>query len=330
MINICVKCSKIFKHFFSGRRDILGAAETGSGKTLAFGLPILAGIMSLKAKAEAKGLDVYDIPYKKTSNKKKKEPEVVKPIKNKMISKKDNKNNKEAPKPKESSEEGYSSGEDSNVDNEEEDQLINNKTKKVKTKSAELKNNIKIDKVQSTKTDGNKIVTNTSNILKATSDDDYLEEIEVPIRKRDTDKFDESDESDDNYIHLSDMLDSDDLADSSDDDDASKSDDDNQSEEVLGNDISDNESNVSSLDYSNDNDLSENEISEESDANKEEGSGSELENDENVSAEEMIEDSGDEGDEEMIVDNGGILALFLCRNLYEIIAFIKCSNRCYK
>ncbi|KAL7303794.1 hypothetical protein TKK_0003922 [Trichogramma kaykai] len=33
-----------------GKRDILGAAETGSGKTLAFGIPILDGIMKLKAK----------------------------------------------------------------------------------------------------------------------------------------------------------------------------------------------------------------------------------------------------------------------------------------
>ncbi|XP_063990842.1 ATP-dependent RNA helicase DDX24 [Diachasmimorpha longicaudata] len=33
-----------------GRRDILGAAETGSGKTLAFGIPILTGILDLKAR----------------------------------------------------------------------------------------------------------------------------------------------------------------------------------------------------------------------------------------------------------------------------------------
>ncbi|XP_062559498.1 ATP-dependent RNA helicase DDX24-like [Armigeres subalbatus] len=32
-----------------GRRDLLGAAETGSGKTLAFGIPLLEGIMKLKA-----------------------------------------------------------------------------------------------------------------------------------------------------------------------------------------------------------------------------------------------------------------------------------------
>lgn len=54
-----------------GRRDILGAAETGSGKTLAFGLPILSGILKLKEKAKAKNLDVYDIPFKKRSTKKK-------------------------------------------------------------------------------------------------------------------------------------------------------------------------------------------------------------------------------------------------------------------
>lgn len=33
-----------------GRRDILGAAETGSGKTLAFGIPMIHGILQLKAK----------------------------------------------------------------------------------------------------------------------------------------------------------------------------------------------------------------------------------------------------------------------------------------
>ncbi|EAT39471.1 AAEL008728-PA [Aedes aegypti] len=32
-----------------GKRDLLGAAETGSGKTLAFGIPLLEGIMKLKA-----------------------------------------------------------------------------------------------------------------------------------------------------------------------------------------------------------------------------------------------------------------------------------------
>ncbi|XP_055859003.1 ATP-dependent RNA helicase DDX24 [Episyrphus balteatus] len=39
-----------------GKKDILGAAETGSGKTLAFGIPILAGIMELKAKNSRFGI----------------------------------------------------------------------------------------------------------------------------------------------------------------------------------------------------------------------------------------------------------------------------------
>ncbi|XP_063542129.1 ATP-dependent RNA helicase DDX24 [Cydia strobilella] len=85
-----------------GRRDILGAAETGSGKTLAFGLPILTGILKLKEKALAKGLDVYEIPYKKSS-KKKSEPEPPK----KQFKKRKNKKIKET-----SSEDSYSSGEE--------------------------------------------------------------------------------------------------------------------------------------------------------------------------------------------------------------------------
>ncbi|KAI8433070.1 hypothetical protein MSG28_013928 [Choristoneura fumiferana] len=94
-----------------GRRDILGAAETGSGKTLAFGLPILTGIMKLKEKALAKGLDVYDIPYKKSSGKKQEPPKNVKEVrrKRKRPVKKE---------VKESSEDGYSSGEDDNGDEE--------------------------------------------------------------------------------------------------------------------------------------------------------------------------------------------------------------------
>lgn len=32
-----------------GRKDIMGAAETGSGKTLAFGIPVIKGILDLKA-----------------------------------------------------------------------------------------------------------------------------------------------------------------------------------------------------------------------------------------------------------------------------------------
>ncbi|XP_037928539.1 ATP-dependent RNA helicase DDX24-like [Teleopsis dalmanni] len=39
-----------------GKKDILGAAETGSGKTLAFGIPILAGIMELKARKSSRGI----------------------------------------------------------------------------------------------------------------------------------------------------------------------------------------------------------------------------------------------------------------------------------
>ncbi|XP_067627290.1 ATP-dependent RNA helicase DDX24 [Eurosta solidaginis] len=39
-----------------GKKDILGAAETGSGKTLAFGIPILTGIMELKAKNIRSGI----------------------------------------------------------------------------------------------------------------------------------------------------------------------------------------------------------------------------------------------------------------------------------
>lgn len=40
----------MYQLLFTGRRDILGAAETGSGKTLAFGLPMLTGIMQMKSK----------------------------------------------------------------------------------------------------------------------------------------------------------------------------------------------------------------------------------------------------------------------------------------
>ncbi|XP_015126985.1 ATP-dependent RNA helicase DDX24 [Diachasma alloeum] len=40
-----------------GRRDILGAAETGSGKTLAFGIPILTGILELKAADPESSID---------------------------------------------------------------------------------------------------------------------------------------------------------------------------------------------------------------------------------------------------------------------------------
>lgn len=37
-----------------GKRDLLGAAETGSGKTLAFGIPLLEGILKLKASGKNK------------------------------------------------------------------------------------------------------------------------------------------------------------------------------------------------------------------------------------------------------------------------------------
>ncbi|CAB3254572.1 unnamed protein product [Arctia plantaginis] len=162
-----------------GRRDILGAAETGSGKTLAFGLPILSGILKLKEKAELKGLDVYDIPYKKGSAKKK-EIEIKNDDKrNKKEQKHKNINkNKIVEKPKESSEDGYSSGEESHKENENEPQ------------SQE----------------------------KEYSDDDYLEEIEVPVKKKDTSADEGNDSDDENYIHLSDMLDSDDLVETGDDD----------------------------------------------------------------------------------------------------------------
>lgn len=166
--------------FIPGRRDILGAAETGSGKTLAFGLPILSGILKLKEKAELKGLDVYDIPYKKGSSKKK-DVEVKNDEKrNKKDEKHKNiiKKKKIVEKPKEPSEDGYSSGDESNKEND-----------------CELESQ-----------------------EKEFSDDDYLEEIELPVRKRDTSADEGNDSDDENYIHLSDMLDSDDLVETSDDD----------------------------------------------------------------------------------------------------------------
>ncbi|XP_026728511.1 DEAD-box ATP-dependent RNA helicase 13 [Trichoplusia ni] len=162
-----------------GRRDILGAAETGSGKTLAFGLPILSGILKLKEKALQKGLDVYDIPYKKPSNKKKDEPAPKgkkDKFKKKDKKKPEKKEKVEEVKVKESSEDGYSSGEESNNDGDEPKKEYN--------------------------------------------DDDYLEEIVVPYKKKENsaDEGNDSDDSD-NYIHLSDMLDSDDLAETSDEND---------------------------------------------------------------------------------------------------------------
>ncbi|KPJ04244.1 ATP-dependent RNA helicase DDX24 [Papilio xuthus] len=138
-----------------GRRDILGAAETGSGKTLAFGLPILSGIMKLKEKAES-GLNVYEIPYKKTSVKRKATKEKVKIGRNK---------NKKIKTTEETSE-GYSSGDDTE----------NGKENK----------------------------------------EEFIEEIEVPIRKKEV-SHDEGNDSDEDYVHLSEMLDSDDLVETSDD-----------------------------------------------------------------------------------------------------------------
>ncbi|XP_013137843.1 PREDICTED: ATP-dependent RNA helicase DDX24, partial [Papilio polytes] len=134
-----------------GRRDILGAAETGSGKTLAFGLPILSGIMKLKEKAES-GLNVYEIPYKKTSVKRKD----TKERSNGRIKKK-------AKSLEETS--GYSSGE--------------------------------------------------SEVGKENVSEEFIEEIEVPIKKREVSL--EDGDSDEDYVHLSEMLDSDDLAETSDD-----------------------------------------------------------------------------------------------------------------
>lgn len=188
-----------------GRRDILGAAETGSGKTLAFGLPILSGILDLKEKADQKGLDVYDIPYKKTSAKKKTEEKELKKSnkisKNKLQIKKDNTSNKD-------SEEGYGSSESTDK--------MKDKEKK-RYKAAE----------------------------------DYLEEYEIPIKKRnDSDEGNDSDGE--NYVHLSDMLDSDDLKDESDDNEQSEDD-----LEPSENDQSDNDKNEELSDYGNQSDSNE-------------------------------------------------------------------------
>ncbi|XP_063369555.1 ATP-dependent RNA helicase DDX24 [Cydia amplana] len=158
-----------------GRRDILGAAETGSGKTLAFGLPILTGILKLKEKAQAKGLDVYEVPYKKSS-KKKPEPE---PPKKQFKKKKNNKINNKKIQKDTSSEDGYSSGDEESKDKNEE---VKDKTK-----------------------DGN---------------DDFIEEILVPVRKKElsTDEGNASDDSAD-YVHLSDIFDGDDSDDGNEKDD---------------------------------------------------------------------------------------------------------------
>ncbi|CAH0696427.1 unnamed protein product [Spodoptera exigua] len=180
-----------------GRRDILGAAETGSGKTLAFGLPILCGILKLKEKAELKGLDVYDIPYRKPALKKKEEPKE----KTQKFKRKERKGDKkqivQEEKVKESSEDGYSSGKESDEEGTEDG----------------LEEGTEDDLEGAPKVE--------------TEEEDYLEEYDVPVKKRDNNSADEGNDSDeDNYIHLSDMLDSDDLADSSDDEDGSAIDED--------------------------------------------------------------------------------------------------------
>ncbi|CAH0760153.1 unnamed protein product [Diatraea saccharalis] len=182
-----------------GRRDILGAAETGSGKTLAFGLPILSGIMKLKEKAEL-GHDVYELPYKKTSVKKKVKQQERN--KNNARTNRDKKRNEQ--KLKESSEDGYGTDEGSDdskkYDNNRitniETQLVNNKSKNIQS----IKDKHKPGK-------------------KVNNDDDYLEEFNVPIktRKLSVDEDDDSDDSE-NYTHLSEMIDSDDLDETSDDD----------------------------------------------------------------------------------------------------------------
>ncbi|XP_050671189.1 ATP-dependent RNA helicase DDX24-like [Leptidea sinapis] len=158
-----------------GRRDILGAAETGSGKTLAFGLPIISGIMKLKEKADTKNLDVYEIPYKKTSVKRK----VAKEEDNKRVNIKRRKvRNKKVVT--ESSEEGYSSGHESDDD---------------------ITDNDKINESD----DKNKVSDRNN------TGEDFIEEIDVPFKKQ-KDLKDEDDDSDSGHIYLSEMLDSDDLA----------------------------------------------------------------------------------------------------------------------
>ncbi|CAG9570852.1 unnamed protein product [Danaus chrysippus] len=197
-----------------GRRDILGAAETGSGKTLAFGLPILTGIMKLKEKAEQKGLDVYDIPFKKSSVKKRKEVENKKEkIKIGGKKSKDTRNNRKNNEKKvvnenikESSEDGYSSGDEND---------------------------------ESLTGDG---------VDEENNDSDFIEEIEVPFRKQK--QPEENDSSDEDYVHLSDMLESDDLeSDENDEDEVSDAEDDenddnddvDENDDEINNGVSDDE-----------------------------------------------------------------------------------------
>ncbi|XP_028172581.1 ATP-dependent RNA helicase DDX24 [Ostrinia furnacalis] len=266
-----------------GRRDILGAAETGSGKTLAFGLPILTGIIRLKEKAELKGLDVYDIPYKKTSMKRKNiKPEPVKK-KGKVNKKKQEKRTEQ--KAKESSEDGYGSDEE----NSDSDQEENNKTSEIDKKSAP---------VSKSNNEASRKVKPTKNVKKsndnAKDDDDYVEEIVVPIKRKET-STDEGNDSDDssNYIHLSEMFDSDDLAASSDDENdktVSKT-------ENKETDNSDTES-ADESNAENSNDETQNEIDEDSD----DESQSEDNDDEEESVDESEDDDDDENDEDTTVN----------------------------
>ncbi|XP_045505486.1 DEAD-box ATP-dependent RNA helicase 13 [Colias croceus] len=191
-----------------GRRDILGAAETGSGKTLAFGLPILTGILKLKEKAALKNLDVYDIPFRKPSVKKQAKPEESKVKKNKR-SKKKNLQEKEN---KESSEDGYGSGPDSNEDSAENDPPNeSNDVTNDDNDSDDAINDATDDENDSGDENDDSEADNDSN-------DDFLEEIDVPLRKRE-ESADEGNDSDSEYVHLSEMLDSDDTASSDGDDD---------------------------------------------------------------------------------------------------------------
>lgn len=176
-----------------GRRDILGAAETGSGKTLAFGLPILSGIMKLKEKASLKGLDVYEIPYKKNSVKKKEVHEVKDKKKNNKKQKKRNNIRKV-----ESSEDGYSSGEEN---------------------------------------DGKK-----------NKNDNFIEEYDVPIRKREESADEGNDSDEENYVHLSDMLDSDDEESSEDEEELNSENNDSESDDNSEQNESDDEHQLNEFD----------------------------------------------------------------------------------
>ncbi|XP_060807247.1 uncharacterized protein LOC106142718 [Amyelois transitella] len=223
-----------------GRRDILGAAETGSGKTLAFGLPILSGIMKLKENAEA-GLDVYEMPYKKTSVKRK--PEEVKAPKNK---KKRNKFAK-SKTDKESSEDGYVSDIEA-----EEDNTLNSKNEGNKVSSK------------------NKKTKQTKN-----SADEYLEEYDVPIKRRENSADEGNDSDSDNYVHLSEMIDSDDLAET----DSDKENDDGKESDDSDSNVSSNSGEVSAEDESDDIDSSEESVQNDDEEVEEESDGSQEEED---------------------------------------------------